>query len=792
MSREKSALASTNKVWLSDLVQTEIEKHYPQLAPDPWPRRLLAHAKGLLPLPILIAIFIFVAFVVLNEILLALGFRRFSYELNAESAGDVLSSYMDYLAAIVGIVIPLIILIVEFLGRDYSEVIDLYLRRTGILWTAVWALLVLGLHAISMLVIRQNLTSVDEFYLYILVLLLLLDLAVLALVVGSLKSVRNFLSNESRLKAFLDWVVQEVEKDLFIELRVRYFSIYEKQLKQHVGLTGASSLSEDYGSAIPLRAKKTGRITDIRLSEWKNLRELTNQKSSVNQVEVGSASSFINKEVSRGDQIVFIEESLVTEPDRLQRWLDRSLRIGKKPVVERGDIERILGHLKQRTLAAAREEDDELFTRFLDVYVGILDVTTQFYAPPIDPIFGGLFPGWVVTRIARQQLTDIIDAAARSRNKQLINLVAPRIRITIETMIDRSDVFVSESLGKLLHLFSRMYSSSAQSDNEVGMNQSHVQLTDNVIDYTWKGKFADFYSDETALRNLKQILESILQVLADITNGMINSYDSDGLGELLNKLQPGELLSWWTPTTGRIHLERWNLIAEKPRSTAEEQEHLSTELRVRESALSVRDEVEGFFDDLVFVASSYVVEGYDRGAFDAVQVQRFLDIFHRYSARLDVEKSVHILLTLPKDLRPRWYLFNRSPDTERGFSGGYENKLFLFYCLRGLQMLAVDRHQMKAPAVDLPGHILMRIDIACNTIASSAQKWSPILNIDGQGIPALAERFSAFNHQMAQRPQTEAAAEEVDAPLEQTRSSRVDGALKMLAKLRGTLSRYLG
>jgi hypothetical protein len=496
---QDNSLPELDKVtWLSEAVQASIRQHYPSLIPDggrQWLRRWL---KALRQSFIVWAFVAFIVFVVANELCLHWGFVTATYELDAQGASNLIAAFIDYLAAMLGIVIPLVILVIEFLGRDFSTVINIYLERTRIVRTATSTLVVLALHGFGLLVLSANFTSYDKFYFYACVLLFLLNLAVLIEVGFSLNKVREFLSEDFRIQAFLDCVDLAVREDLYEELRVRYISIYARQLKEFAGLGDLQPFSGEPENVRPLVARRSGTIKDIHTSRWKKFSQALSAHKDERQKVTGYIVEFVGKPVTKNEPVVYVaseNRSIAT----LQQLLTRSLRIGRGPVAKRGDILRLLRHLKQITQTTAREENDERFIRFLDVYVCIFDLGMQFPAPPIDNIFAALFPGWGVTRTITQQLADIIDTAAQSKNERIIRAVASRLFMVVEKAISRSDLQVSASLGDVLRLFIRIYYCSWRHHNQAGMKAAHSFLTDHAIGGVWVNKLGSVYSDQESV-----------------------------------------------------------------------------------------------------------------------------------------------------------------------------------------------------------------------------------------------------------------------------------------------------
>lgn len=98
--------------WLSQLVIDGVAERYPQFASASHRDILRKRLMRLFQWPITWALLGWLAFTIINEVLVSLGFTLASYSLNSIKASDIIGSLIDIAAVTVGIVLPLIILLI--------------------------------------------------------------------------------------------------------------------------------------------------------------------------------------------------------------------------------------------------------------------------------------------------------------------------------------------------------------------------------------------------------------------------------------------------------------------------------------------------------------------------------------------------------------------------------------------------------------------------------------------------------------------------------------------------------
>lgn len=769
-----------NKSWLSEWIREEFKKQYPQLAPATRRQKFVSRLTNYLRLPITWAFIAFVVFFIINESLLAKGIIFAIHKLDAQSMNEVLGSYIDGLAAMIGIVIPLVILVIEFLGRDSGDVIDVYLDKTEIKTVALSALGVLALHGATKLIAGADLIPIGGFYFYTLVLLAFLDLAVLFGVALALNKVRLSLNNDFFIQAFLERIKKDIKENQREEVEYRYSRIVQINIARVLELRRSflpQAPSNLPPNATAVVASKSGVITDIHIPKWITFGQSLKEKLRGDPAIKGYVVRFVGDVVSGGDPIAYVALAEGQDIGDLQSQFDKCLKIEKRISSKGTDVSRLLRHLKTKIRLAIREEDDLLFDQFLEVYLHIFGMGIDLPAPPSDSPIPELFSGWNVIATIIFHLREVIDVAAQSQNDHFIRQLAFQLSVVVEAIIKHSDTYVSESSRDILGLFAAIYFYSRQHHNQTGITRSFSYLTGDVVDQAWIGKFEAVYTNQDAVDNLERILSYILQVLTNIVQSMLEYHDLDNLKILLNRLQLDEFLSPAPPVWQQLDHERWELRWKLRTANQEEINELTNQLNVCNSALNTRQEVGDLFNELVFVAASYIVDRYSYGEIDSTQTKKVLGVLEPYLVPFN--QFTIVFSNLIKSEGWAWRSFHRRhPDTKHAYFPDDEAKFYLFYCLHGIALLSSGEisDETPAPSVDLK-HQLSRIEGFCHTIANNTDKWSLIFE-GVQDIPALANQFFELNQEIAENWQRNRDEQVINAELDPVKVSAFHEAFR--------------
>jgi hypothetical protein len=442
-------------VWLSQLVRVESHQRYPELISPTLVHRVKEKLAESVHKTAFIALLAFVIGWGLNEFSVSRGWILARYTLGPESTADILASSLEYIAALVGIVLPVVLLIVEFVGREASSVIDVYLDEIGIKRTAVLALSVLGLEALLMWIIRSGILSYPKALFYTTCLLILLNLSVLFETVRTIWRVREAVGSGFLVHALLTRLTNEIRASQRREVEYRLSRLAHANLCVSLDLQRILPLSQPQDT-VALYSSASGVIQDVHISYFVQFAgELQGQVAEEPPTK-GYIMKLVGDFVAEGEILAYVSVEEKGRIEELQRTLARSLKI-KGPSGRGSDIKRLLIQVKQMAESAIREQNETLFNELLGVYSHIFDLGIGLPVPTSVKWLPDLFRGWNVTATAIFHMRDLIEVAAMSKSYRFVSSLAYKISEVAEAMIVYSTANVDESLRDVLGLFVTLY-----------------------------------------------------------------------------------------------------------------------------------------------------------------------------------------------------------------------------------------------------------------------------------------------------------------------------------------------
>lgn len=739
-------------VWLSELAEQNFRDEYPQLAllktHDSWLKILTQN----IPQSFLWAIIIFVLGFVLNESFIWQGWVISSYELDSQRVADILASSLEYLAGLVGIVLPVILIIVEFVSKDKgaSSLVDIYLDKTDLKTTAIGALILLGIEAFLMAVFRANIIKHPKWLFYLLFLLTLLNLAMIFETGKTIWNLRKSLSNRFLVETLSAKLTTEIRLSQKIEVEYRLGRLTNLSIYQSFGLERSQYGSQPQNT-FPILSTKTGMVEDIRLPELQNFAEFIEVSS-----EKAYMTKLVNDSIQEGEAIAYIPSSMNVHGAELQALLGKAYRVSEVGEISNvnEEVKTLLTQVKQTVETAIREENKLFFDELMLVYQQIFELGAGLPIPPSTEWFSDfIFRGWSANQIAVWHMRDFVEIAARSRNREFIASVSYDIFKISSSMIRNSNVIVDNNLSDVLGLYVFMYIFSYKYENELGINRSYFYLTRNIVDRVWVNNLENSKNNIQAVRNHHTILSHILRTLAKILHEAFLNHDGTTLTSLLNLMQSRELLA-------HFHLERsfsreHSLLNRLEESTGIERRSVEKQIEALRLIRDIPPYAQGFFSDLVFLAVSYLCESFEKDEITAQQFERTFSIFQPYL--VSIEQTIVIFGKLvERDSILGFNLFTRHPDTKRGFSSNDEDKLYLFYCLRGMELLSKNHDAPTTLSMNFK-HQLPRLEDTCNRIVEASTKWSQtplFLGVEGE-LTESARQWHKVNEELSERWQVE-------------------------------------
>jgi hypothetical protein len=307
----------------------------------------------------------------------------------------------------------------------------------------------------------------------------------------------------------------------------------------------------------------------------------------------------------------------------------------------------------------------------------------------------------------------------------------------VSLVVFHSESHVTGSLTDILGLFNTIYHYSARYDNQRGRHVAYSYLTGDDFERVWTHKLQNSYDDPEAVSNLKSILSTVLYALAKTISSTLEFRNVSDLKTLLNRLNPDEFLSGFdmaVQSIRELQLDvEWQLRQGQPESDPTLLEQYETLLE----ALNTKQEMGDYFERLTFVVTSFVFESYQIGEIDQAQAIKYREVLRSYL--LPFDRLVKMFTQLVESGRSYWTFFYRHPDTKRVFSPDDEAKFYLLYCLRGIELVALDQIPKTLPVEDIQFR-LERIEQVCTELVAKSDRWIPLIG----GVSDFAEHSKKF------------------------------------------------
>ncbi|MEZ4594101.1 MAG: hypothetical protein R3D55_23615 [Chloroflexota bacterium] len=767
-------------VWLSEIVSQNFQENYPLLASIKIHNDWREKTRQNFPLSLRLALIVFFSLTLLNEFFVWQGWIISTYSLDSQQAADILASSLEYLAGLVGIVLPIIFIIVEFVSKDKgaSSLVDVYLDKTDLKTTAIWALIFLAIEAAIMAIFRANILIFvhPKFVFFSILLFTLLNLGIIFETGKTIWNLRNSLSNRFLIETLSSKLATEIRKSQKIEVVYRLSRRANLNIYEQLGLE-RSQYGQQLQNMIPILSTRTGVLKDIhllQLQEFSQLIETTSERAFL--------AKLVNDSVQKDDVIAYVPSSLSIQTEEIHQMIENCFILREEQDetnTTNDEVKTLLNQVKQAAESSIREENSLFFDELMSVYHQIFEMGVGLPIPASTEWFSDfIFRGWFANRIAIIHLRDFVEVSARSKNREFIDNLSYDIRKIAISMIQNSNVLIDDNLSEVLGLYAGMYYFSHKYKNDLGINRSYFYLTRNIIDQIWDNYVHALSKEENlqAIKNLTLILNHVLETLSKILHQTFLNQDEATLTSLLNIIQPKELLASFHPPP-TIHYQYYILQQRLEEASVAESRILNEQFEALSLVRNIPEHVDHFFNQVVFLAISYLCESYERDEITIAQFVKTYSIFERYL--LSAQQTILMFSKLIENQSAfGWHLFTRHPDTRRGYFPNDEDKLFLFYCLRG--MILVDQNEAQvATSVNLR-HQLSRIEETCNRIVTASSDWLQTNLFVGieTDLSTLAQTWIELNHEVNERWQAEYKDQIINASLDITKTQAFANAVQ--------------
>ncbi len=738
-------------IWLSEIVQQAIHDDYPQLAPLKTHNGLKEQILQNFPHIFRVALIVFLLSLSFNELFVWRGWIFSTYALNAQQAADILASSLEYLAGLVGIVLPIILIIVEFVSKDKgtNSLVDIYLDKTNLKTTAIAALVLLAIEVSFMTVFRASIIIHPKWIFYLILLFTLLNLAMIFETGRTIWNLRKSLSNRFLIDTLSDKLKKEIQWSQKIEVEHRLKRIANLNTYHFLVLDRIHHTSQP-DNTFPVYATQTGVIKDIQLSKLGKFALLVRTSSGK-----ATMTKLVDDSIQNGDVIAYISSDIDEHAMELQKILNESYQIGEDNEDSNinDEIKTLMLQVKQIVETSIRDENKVFFDELMSVYQQIFELSIGLPFPPsTEPLGDIFFRGWTANQLAIRHMEDFIRTAARSHQQRFMGSLSYDIFKIASSMIQSSNIVISGNLSDVLGLYVFMYIYSYDHKNTLGINRSYFYLTQE-IDWVWSRSIETSHDNVQSVQNYRAILHSIMETLARIIYHAFMNNDQETFRVLLDKIHKDEFLARFHPER---YLSQIYTLQQNLENTPEhKREALIKQIDALRLIRAIPTYVQDFFDDLILLATSYLFESYEKDEITPVQLEETFSILAKHFP--SIRESIIAFGKLnERRLTLAGGIFNRYPDTKQAFFSDDQDKFYLFYCLRGMAYVGSDDFSNDDFYTNLSvdtRYQLPKIEETCSRIIANSTKWikTPIFLIIDSGLSELAQKWIDLNKDIADK-----------------------------------------
>lgn len=731
--------------WLSKLVKIEFSTRYRELLPPSFVERVKQWSKEFVaPFP-LISCLAFSLILIANELIVYLiDTPLWTYNPSISNTAGFLAATIQYSAALLGIVIPVVLLVVEFIGRDASSVIDVYFDHIGIKRTTLAILFGLGLESLFLWCIQSELIRSPKILFYITLFMLLFGLSVLLESAFSIWRLRATISSDFLTRALLQRLRLEVTNSQRVEAQRRLTRAghYQRCMAANLQPQAGHLVVGQGADLIALRSTRSGYIVDVDLPSIDNFAgKLIPSIRTSGQPTRALIAKLAGEFVSKGDVLAYISaEGQAARVREFQLLYEETLRLQTSPEIY-GDSPRLLSELKRLMLAAIRTGDADKADEFFGVYFLIFRLGIALPAPEY---VGTLIPVDNSWSVAVQAVWDMHDAVVAAANHETISRRLSYVIADVAgSIIQNSEAKSGISLLDILNLFVTMYEEAIKINKAPAAEYAFSRLSRPLVDDYWIPAMRRSLPSDLEVEHQVKVLFQLLNIASRLIKEMIVNADLVNIEKLLYQAQPNEMLGRYF-LVGQLSHQRVKLLQELSQVAGDDRAKLEQRLKAIDRASKVERDYANKFDELIYVASSYIAEAFHRSDISVDQAKALMQ--HFSSHHPSFERSISLLVQLSRLGLWLWDDFHDFPNTKHALAVDPDSMYVRFYCLRGVQILQSGQ-QIVAIPVDLQG-LLPKIEKMRNDILEDAKLWESFLDISTPDLPKQLDRWLEVNRQI--------------------------------------------
>jgi hypothetical protein len=653
----------------------------------------------------------------------------------------IIGKCLEIAIAIVSIIVPLLILVIEFYGRE-AGVTDLIIWRAGVLRHVFLVLATLLFVALAYARSAAYQAHYKDYFPSAIVSgSLALTLGVVAETAWFARRTIVSLKNEA--------IYDALEQRLAVQLR----KSIDHELDHRLGRRTVEKLARQYAvlispigryvarQEVALTADTSGVVTDIRLDKLESFCAGVTTTMSGKEVKAYLTRS-LHDQVQQGQPVAYVPRTEQV-PHRLEKTLRSALIV--TPARPRGpDLKPTLDHLKDMTVRAIQDLSEGAFERLLSLYMSVAAFHTELVsatgseAPPPASI-ADLFAEWPFVRFLERDLDVIIEDAVRSPSRVFIHRTADLLYYLAVHALHRKDARIFRFATEL---FQAMYRHAHRAHDARGKDLVYLYVAQQLADLVLVPMLNETPPEPERVNEAKNYLRLLTGAIVALAKMSVDAKDKDFFIKMVGAGE--EMLTYYHPAPGLWQDQYRSLtkIHESAPGTEERERALQKQEAV-EFLTNLNSNHEQEWRETIFVIGAYVVNGRDQGVLDDdlsrglvhTLLPKFADLHELFSAFSSAMCNQY-----------GWVMFDRMPTTKRVGFIDTEGKYYLFYSLVGIRLAGVAGiPETPLQSESFARHDVDRIKASCEHIVKNARKWSWLTRTPVQQV---ANDFVSFNEQI--------------------------------------------
>jgi hypothetical protein len=616
--------------------------------------------------------------------------------------------------ALVGLVIPLLVLVVNIIaGKISSSLVRHYLKLQKPDTIIYLALSVLALE-ITFLSFQRFVIDVPEVVQRAFFLLFVLFSLELILLVG--------MTVGRTIKSMDPSIIFEITQKVLKEL---VGASFVEEIRRNIGWTiidsecnklGIKRSFFGLGVGHPLRSKKRGLISDIDLAGLRAVkRQLLKWSESNNGINLEIRGTF-ELLTENDDRIASIEKKPKKERVTLiTKRLEDCYKVRSLP--KKDELRDALDEFKTLTIEFCHTGDERNLRLAFDTYSEILKEYLRLGIRLSKEQQPGILGDWRPLTLILSDIRDIVESAAQGRNRHLIGGITYALRQLMREAMEQRDEYLFSRLAKL---FPAVYYFSHNAKSSVGIHRSYFELL-QVFDYDLFRYFDDKKDISREEAKFKVGLAFIVyETLHEILRSVVDRNDVATFRELSKTLKPEEFLAhYFMPYRINIWAIR-DELEQKQKGTPEWQQ-LKEKVEALELLIEIPNDYEIFYKDSIFSGLGYLLDHYENRRKTQNQIELFASFM--FSQIESVNTSVDFLERSNVGVVKGDRIWEYHEETRQVVSSNPMFLPLLIFCLHGLSVQIVSEQTIDIPASGVLSVTHDQVEKIASDILENSDRW---------------------------------------------------------------------